>query len=175
MEPEAVTIERADLERPEHQRAIVEMTAAYARDPMGNDAPLDADVLEALVPALRRHPTTLVWLAWRGDRPVGIATCFLGFSTFAARPVINVHDLCVVQGERGRGIATALLRAVESSARERGCAKVTLEVQEHNAPARRLYEALGFAQAVYARGNGGALFFAKDLRAEESPARPRSS
>jgi len=175
MESGAVTIRRADLDRPEDERAIVAMTAAYARDPFGGDAPLDAAVLEGLVPALRLHPTTLVWLAWRGERAIGIATCFLGFSTFAARPVINIHDLCVVEGERGRGIATALLRAVESSARERGCAKVTLEVQEHNARARRLYEAFGFTQAVYARGNGGALAYAKDLRTEESPQRPRSA
>lgn len=168
---ENVTIERADLARPEHQRAIEEMTAAYARDPMGNGAPLDAQVLAELIPGLQRHPTTLVWLAFRGQRAVGIATCFLGFSTFTARPVINVHDLCVVEGERGRGIATALLRAVEASARERGCAKVTLEVQEHNGPARRLYEALGFAQAVYAPDNGGALFFAKHVGLTKADAR----
>ena len=83
-------------ERPRDDVAIEEMTAAYARDPMGGNAPLDAAVLEELVPGLQRHPTTLVWLAWRGGRVVGIATCFLGFSTFAARPVINVHDLCVI-------------------------------------------------------------------------------
>ena len=79
----------ADLTNPEHAAAIVTMTAAYAMDEMGNGGPLPADVLARLVPALREHPTTIVFLAFDGGRAAGIATCFLGFSTFAARPLIK--------------------------------------------------------------------------------------
>jgi ribosomal protein S18 acetylase RimI-like enzyme len=159
----APVIVRADLGRPEHERAIVAMTAAYALDEMGNGAALAADVLERLVPGLRSHPTTLVFLAYVGDVAVGIATCFIGFSTFAARPLINVHDLSVLPGYRGRGIGRALLREVEAAARERGCVKVTLEVQENNHRARRLYQRAGFAQGAYGDTNGGALFYWKVL------------
>lgn len=159
---EPVIIE-ADLDLPAHQQVIVAMTAAYALDRMGNGGPLPADVLERLVPGLRSHPTTLVFLAYVEDVAVGIATCFVGFSTFAARPLINVHDLSVLPEYRGRGIGQALLRAVEGAARERGCAKVTLEVQENNHRARRLYERAGLAQAVYGDTTGGALFYSKVL------------
>lgn len=162
MKFEAEVIE-AQLALPEHQRAVVAMTAAYAMDVMGNGGPLPPDVLARLVPALREHPTTLVFLAYVAGEPVGIATCFVGFSTFAARPLINVHDLSVLPEHRGRGIGRALLEAVEQKARERAYAKVTLEVQEHNSQARRVYEAAGFTQALCDTDAGGALFYAKSL------------
>ena len=139
------------------------MTAAYAEDVMGNGGPLPAGVLERLVPALRAHPTTIVFLAYANVAPVGIATCFLGFSTFAARPLINVHDLAVLPTHRGRGIGRLLLAAIEEKARRSGCVKVTLEVQENNVRARGVYESIGFSQAVYGPETGGSLFYTKRL------------
>jgi len=156
-------IVEAQLERSDHERDVVAMTSAYASDVMGNGRPLSAEVQERLVPALRAHPTTIVFLAYVGEEAVGIATCFLGFSTFAARPLLNLHDLAVLPTHRGRGIGRALLAAVEQKARDRGCVKVTLEVQENNRPARYVYEAAGFAQACYGETAGGALFYAKTL------------
>ncbi len=161
-----VVILQADLSRPDHQAAVVALTAAYALDPMANSAPLPPDVLERLIPGLRAHPTTLVFLAAVGGQFVGLATCFVGFSTFAARPVVNLHDLCVLDSHRGQGIGRGLLQVVEQAAVERACAKVTLEVLEHNRPARSLYESLGFAPAVYRPENGLALFYAKRLSGE---------
>lgn len=158
----------AQLDRPDHQRAVVTLTAAYAEDAMGNGGPLPDEVLDRLVPALRSHPTTLVMLAYVGDLPVGIATCFVGFSTFAARPLVNIHDLAVLPAYRGRGIGQALLLAVERAARERGCVKVTLEVQENNHRARQVYSAAGFAQAVYGLHTGGSLFYSKALADTDS-------
>ena len=154
---------QGDLDNSEHAAAIVLLTAAYAQDEMGNGSPLPAAVLERLVPALREYPTTLILLAFLGERPVGIATCFRGFSTFAALPLVNIHDLAVLPEFRGRGIGRALLAAVAQKARELGCVKVTLEVQENNHPARHLYAAAGFGQAIYTDTSGGSLFYSKVL------------
>jgi GNAT superfamily N-acetyltransferase len=154
---------QADLDRPDHRGAVVAMTAAYALDEMGNGGPLPQDVLDRLIPALRSHPTTLVLLAYVDAAAVGIATCFVGFSTFAARPLVNVHDLSVLPEHRGRGVGRALLRGVERAARERGCVKVTLEVQENNHRARRAYESAGLTQAGSGGPTGGALFYSKSL------------
>jgi len=159
----STVIVEADLTRPDHQQAVLALTAAYALDEMGNGGALGEDVLARLIPALRAQPTTLVFLALAGGSAVGIATCFGSFSTFAARPVINVHDLFVIDSHRGCGIGRTLLAAVEEAACRRGCAKVTLEVLENNSSARRLYESVGFAQAVSNAEGGGALFYAKRL------------
>ncbi|HYF48761.1 MAG TPA: GNAT family N-acetyltransferase [Planctomycetota bacterium] len=158
-----VEIVEANLMCSAHQAAIRSMTAAYALDPMGNGGPLPADVLDRLIPGLQRHPTTCVFLAFDGTKPVGIATCFIGFSTFAAKPLVNIHDLAVLPACRGHGLGKRLLEAVTRKARELGCCKVTLEVQENNRPARRVYQSCGFTQAVYGPETGGSLFYVKAL------------
>lgn len=177
--PDSCRILDADLNHPAHERAVVELTAAYALDVYGNNGPLPDDVLQRLVPGLRAHPTTLVLLAYVGEKPVGIATCFVGFTTFAAKGLINIHDLAVLPEFRGRGIGQALLAAVERRARDRGYAKVTLEVSEYNHRARQIYERAGFSQAVYGDETGGSLFYTKSLAAaatgggREMPTDPR--
>ena len=120
------------------------MLDVYSRDPKGAGQPLPEEVKARLIPGLRTHPTTVVLLAFQGERAVGVAVCFLGFSTFAGRPLLNVHDLVVRLDHRGQGIGFALLAAAEAEARRRGCAKLTLEVQDDNDPARRLYARFGF-------------------------------
>lgn len=159
----AIEIVEASLDRAEHQRAVVELLDAYARDPMGNDKPLADDVKRELTARLQRHPTTHVLLAYAGDRPVGIAVCFLGFSTFAARPLLNLHDFAVLADYRGQGIARQLLEAVEAKARELGCCKLTLEVDEHNRRARQLYREAGFGPSERIAESGQWLFLTKPV------------
>jgi ribosomal protein S18 acetylase RimI-like enzyme len=156
-----VTLEivEADLDRPEHQRDVLAMTQAYASDPMGNGGPLPPEVAERLIPGLRAHPTTLIFLAYLDGQIAGIATCFRGFSTFYALPTINLHDVAVLPEHRGAGIGRRLLEAVAARARALGCCKLTLEVQENNTRARRLYESFGFRQAVYVESAGGGLYY----------------
>jgi GNAT superfamily N-acetyltransferase len=158
-----VNVIEADLDRPEHQQDVRALTAAYALDPMGNGGPLSPEVLEHLIPSLKSHPTTLIFLAYKNSNAVGLATCFRGFSTFAARPLINISDLAVLPEYRGMGIGRLLLAAVEQKARQSGCCKVTLEVQDNNAKARRTYERAGFTQAVYGPDTGGSLYYWKSL------------
>jgi ribosomal protein S18 acetylase RimI-like enzyme len=160
-------IVEADLSREDHQRDVVAMVDAYARDPMGNDGPLPDEVYARLIDGLRRHPTTLIYLAYAGNEAVGIATCFIGFSTFYARPLINIHDLGVVPEYRGRGVGRELLAAIDGKARELGCCKVTLEVLADNVRARAIYERAGFGPAVYGGNTSGTLFYAKVLKIAE--------
>jgi ribosomal protein S18 acetylase RimI-like enzyme len=134
----------ADLGDPSHRQAIVAVLDSYARDPMGGGTPLSPEVSATLADRLQAHPTTRAFLAFDGDEPVGLAICFLGFSTFAARPLLNVHDLAVSPQRRGRGIGRMLLAAVEDAARAEGCCKLTLEVLDSNDRARGLYASFGF-------------------------------
>jgi ribosomal protein S18 acetylase RimI-like enzyme len=143
-----VTIRVADLAQPSDRAALVALLDAYARDPMGGGAPLAPAVAAVLPERLAAQPNARIWLACAPDgTPVGIAVCFVGFSTFAAQPLLNVHDLAVLPAHRGRGIGRRLLETVEAAARAMGCCKVTLEVRDDNATAQGLYAALGYGGA----------------------------
>ena len=142
-------IREADLADVGDGAAVIAVLDTYAADAVGGGEPLSADVRTRLIPELRRQPTALVLLALADGEPAGLAVCFFGFSTFRARPLLNVHDLAVVPAHRGRGVGRELLRHAEERARSRGCCRLTLEVQEDNARALRLYERFGFADFVF--------------------------
>jgi GNAT superfamily N-acetyltransferase len=159
----AITVVQADLSREDHQQATLHLLNEYSSDPMGDGKPLSDVARRDVIAGLQNHPTTLVFLAFMEKEPVGLAICFLGFSTFAARPLINIHDFYVVPKYRGTGISRRLMAAVEQRGREVGCCKLTLEVMENNLRARGLYATLGFRQLTYSPEAGGALFFTKGL------------
>lgn len=160
---ESLAVRPADYGREAHAAAIVALLDAYARDPMGGGRGLDDAVRERLVPALAAFPGAFSLLAFEGEEAVGLANCFTGFSTFAARPLVNIHDLAVSPGHRGKGIARALMQAVEAKARTRGACKITLEVLGGNAPARALYASLGYGNYALDPEAGTAQFWEKKL------------
>jgi ribosomal protein S18 acetylase RimI-like enzyme len=158
-----IQIVEADLSLPENQNAVLAMIDAYSRDAMGEAKPLDPDVRARLISGLQRHPTTLIFLAFDGDRPIGAAICFIGFATFAAKPLINIHDFVVLPASRGKGVGRRLLDAVEGKARKLGCCKLTLEVMDNNHHALRMYEAAGFVRYALQEEAGTAIFMSKPL------------
>jgi ribosomal protein S18 acetylase RimI-like enzyme len=135
---------------------------SYASDPRGGAKPLSDDVRARLVPGLRAHPMSVVWLAFEEGQAIGLCVGFVGFSTFKGRPLINIHDLAVLPEHRGKGVGRALLAAAEKHARSIGCCRLTLEVQDDNAPARGLYERFGFRDVVYG-DSGPTRFLGKSL------------
>jgi ribosomal protein S18 acetylase RimI-like enzyme len=141
-------VRRADLARAADRAALVALLDAYARDPMGGGVPLTAEVIRDLPDRLAAQPGAQVWLAFADGEPVGLAVCFAGFSTFAARPLLNLHDLAVAPAHRGCGVGRRLLEAVEAAARAAGCCKITLEVRDDNLSAQRLYRALGYGDGA---------------------------
>ena len=159
----SIEIIEADLACHEHQEAILALSNAYAMNPMGNGKALSSEVRRRLIPGLQQHPTTIIFLAFQDKQAVGIATCFGAFSTFAARPLINIHDFYVIPEYRGHKIGQMILAAVEQKARATDCCKITLEVQQNNHRAQRVYYAAGFARSVYVEEAGGALFLSKRL------------
>ncbi len=137
-------IREADLADPAQGAALIEIIDSYARGPGGQNAPLAAFARDEMVQGLVEHPSATVLLAFADGRPVGTAVCVFGFSTFAGKPTVNIHDLAVLPDFQGRGIGRALIAEVERLAGERECCKITLEVLDSNTGAKRLYEAVGF-------------------------------
>jgi ribosomal protein S18 acetylase RimI-like enzyme len=145
MADHGITVRLADFNEPADMQTYLDQLDAYARDPMGSSRPLPDDVRERLAADLPQHPTAMAFLAFSGAQAVGFATCFLGYSTFRARPLLNIHDIAVVYRWRHRGIAHALLNEIERRARSLGCCRISLEVRADNPRAIALYEHFGFA------------------------------
>jgi GNAT superfamily N-acetyltransferase len=139
-----ITIRLANLNDQADARAVLHLLDMYARDPLGDGQPLATDVRERLIPDLRRLDSCRIFLAWDQNMPIALAICFLGYSSFQARPLLNIHDLAVVPEMRGRGVGRSLLQAIEREARGCGCCRLTLEVRADNVVARRLYQKIGF-------------------------------
>ncbi len=158
-----VRIIRADYHNPQHQQDLLYLLDQYARDPMGGGEGLNASLKETLIEQLQQRDFACTVLAYVDDQPAGIANCFEGFSTFAAKPLINIHDLAVVHEFRGMGISQALLQEVENIAREKGCCKVTLEVLSGNQTAINSYQKFGFRQYELDPEKGQAQFWEKKL------------
>ncbi|WP_413737439.1 GNAT family N-acetyltransferase [Sodalis sp. RH21] len=158
-----IEVIKADYGNPQHAGQIVELLDHYARDPMGGAEPLSDYARGHLVKELARRPDALTLLALVDDRPAGLANCFTGFSTFAARPLMNIHDIAVSPAFRGLGISQHLLAAIEDEARARNCCKITLEVLEGNAVAQASYRKFGFAGYELQPETGRALFWQKKL------------
>ena len=153
----------ADYRNAAHARSVVELLDSYARDPAGGGAPLPAHVLAELPDALAARPQAFSVLAYDGDQPVGLINCIEGFSTFACKPLVNVHDVVVLPSHRGQRVAQRMLARVEQEARARGACKLTLEVLSGNRSALRAYEREGFAGFQLDPAFGSALFLQKKL------------
>jgi ribosomal protein S18 acetylase RimI-like enzyme len=138
-----ISIRVADYNDEQDAQAVFEVLNAYAQDPMGLEHPLDPNKKEAIIEGLNALPTAFSVLAFDGEDAVGLANCIIGFSTFSACRLINIHDLAVMPGQRGKGIGQQLLDFIVEEAGRRDCCKITLEVRRDN-PARRLYERNGF-------------------------------
>jgi ribosomal protein S18 acetylase RimI-like enzyme len=159
-----VTVCRADYTNAAHAAALVMLLDAYARDPMGGGQGLNEFAKANLVPSLAARPQAFSVLAFSGDQPVGLVNCIEGFSTFACRPLVNVHDVAVLAEFRGQGIAEKMLALAEDISRKRGACKLTLEVLQGNAGAIRLYERFGFAGYQLGSTGGHASFLQKPLK-----------
>ena len=136
----------------------------YARDPMGGGAPLNEYSKSNLASSLATIPGALSLLARIDGKAVGFSNCFQGFSTFACKPVLNIHDIAVEPAYRGRGIAHALLDAIAEHARDLGCCKITLEVLVGNAKAKNVYTDAGFNPAAMKEQHGPYEFWDKPLK-----------
>jgi GNAT superfamily N-acetyltransferase len=158
-----LAIDLADYADPADAGQVVALLDAYARDPMGGGEPLSATVRERLVPGLLATPGAFSLIARLDDEPVGLANCFTGYSTFAASPLVNIHDMVVLPAARGHGVGRALLQAVEAEALKRGACKITLEVLSGNAVAKGLYQACGYGDYALDPEAGTALFWQKKL------------
>lgn len=158
-----ITVRLADYRNGDDARALVSLLDAYASDPAGGSEPLSDFAKSHLAPALASRPQAFSVLAFDGTQAVGLINCIEGFSTFACRPLVNVHDVVVMASHRGRRIGELMLALVQELAQERGACKLTLEVLDGNRSALALYQRCGFAPYQLDPAMGHAGFMQKML------------
>lgn len=167
----SLSVCQADYANPVHAAALVSLLDAYAQDLMGGGEPLSVYAKTHLVSALAARPQAFSVLAFIQagtdeaalPTPVGLVNCLEGFSTFACQPLVNIHDVAVLPGYRGQGVAEKMLQLAEDIARQRGACKLTLEVLAGNAGAIKLYQRVGFANYQLDPAMGSAQFLQKLL------------
>lgn len=158
-----IEIVEADLSTPAHVDAMVQLMDEYALDPMGGGKGLSDYVKANLSAELAKRKAAHVILALVDTEPAGLVVCLEGFSTFACKPLLNIHDVIVALPYRGRGLSKLLLQKAEEIAFDLGCCKLTLEVLEGNHVAQSAYKACGFSGYELNPQMGKALFWEKKL------------
>ena len=152
-----------DYRNPRHAEQLIQLLDHYANDPMGGGQPLQQTVKDTLVSELAKRSFAFSLLCYVDGEPAALCNCFEGFSTFAAKPLINIHDIVVHRDYRGKGLSQAMLSKVEQIAHNRGCCKITLEVLSGNRVAQGAYRKFGFELYQLDPAAGQAQFWHKIL------------
>jgi GNAT superfamily N-acetyltransferase len=158
-----IEVVEADLTIAKHAEALVMLMNGYALNPMGGGAELSDYAKTNLAAELGNRDSAHVILAFADGAPAGLVVCLEGFSTFACKSLLNIHDVFVTQNQRGKGLFKLMLQKVEAIAIARGCCKLTLEVLEGNHAAQAAYKASGFAAYELDPQMGRAMFWQKKL------------
>jgi len=153
----------ADLHNESHAADFMQVLSSYAEDPMGGGGPLSDYTQKNLVVELKNQESNFIILCYVDKEIAGISNCFFGFSSFKAKPLINIHDFAILPKYRGQGLSKQLLDKVEAIANENDCCKITLEVLDNNQRAKKVYLAFGFDGYELNPEMGKAVFWQKNL------------
>lgn len=154
----------ADLTVPLHAEAYLTLMSHYACDPMGGSKDLSEFAKSNLVSTLLTRSDVTIILIFKEDKPAALLTAIEGFSTFACKPLFNVHDLVVFKDFRGQGLTAKLFSKIEQIAKQRGYCKITLEVLSGNEVAKNAYMKEGYSDYELDPEHGHALFWNKSLK-----------
>lgn len=158
-----IEVKIADYLNEEQAIDIAYLLDAYSQDQMGGSQALPESVKSNLVKELSKLPHAFSIICYVNNKPAGLVNCFESFSTFKCKPLINIHDVVVVNEFRGLGLSQKMLSKVEEIAKSKGCCKITLEVLEGNKVAQSAYLKFGFAGYELDPLMGKALFWQKNV------------
>ncbi len=120
-------------------RLLAEFGAWFGNEGAGEDE------IRASVERIMAGGDSEYLLATADDEvPAGVCQLRFRWSVWKSAEDCWLEDLFVREEARGAGLGRALVEAAVERARERGCERIELDVNEGNAPALKLYEACGF-------------------------------
>ncbi|MCK5880959.1 MAG: GNAT family N-acetyltransferase [Sinobacterium sp.] len=139
-----IRITRVDYNNAQQACDLTSLLKQYAQDSMGGAKALKLDAIEQLCPRLAKLTSAHSFICYSEQKPIGLINCFEGFSTFNAKPLLNIHDVYIDAQYRGLGLSKKLLKQADLLAKELNCCKITLEVRADNAVAQQAYKTHGF-------------------------------
>ena len=136
---------RVWLAEPHEAETVAALLVAF-RDSLGHDWP-SANSFLAGVEKLIDDPQTefLLGAAHDDAPPAGVAQLRFRHGLWRAGGDCLIEDLYVEPGARRSGLGRALVERALGRARDRGCRRADLDVNERNEAALALYGALGFS------------------------------
>jgi GNAT superfamily N-acetyltransferase len=159
MSDDILSIITADLRNPVHCTTIIDLINEYRCDPMGGEiGTISCENERALIDGLKSHPSCIIYFVMLNDAIAGMAVCFIGFSTFRIKRLLNIHDYILFKKFRKQGIGTLGLQKIAELVGMQGFCKLTLEVRMDNIIAKKVYTKSGFSPGTYPME-----FWAKDL------------
>src|SRR3954454_13476221 len=146
------TTPRVWVAAPHEARDVARLMIAF-RDHLGLSWPSDNAFL-AGVERLLEDPATEFLLAASGDGalPAGVAQLRFRWGVWRAGGDCLIEDVFVAQEARGAGLGHALVAKAVDRARERGCRRAELDVNEANAAALALFASFGFRATANSYG-----------------------
>jgi GNAT superfamily N-acetyltransferase len=118
------------------------------RDWWGRDWPDDATFARGVERLLADANTEFLLASADGERPSGVVALRYRYGVWQDAPDCCLEDLFVEESARRDGLGSELVRAAIERAKERGCRRIELDVNDANEPARALYERHGFDSFV---------------------------
>lgn len=109
-------------------------------------APTPGDVKQIRAALFSAQPAATVLLARDGDQVLGLASYSRLWPAAGADTSLFLKELYVRTPARRRGVARALMSALQDEAAALGCSRIEWTADTDNPPALALYEALGFEQ-----------------------------
>ena len=135
---------RVDLENSAHCSNLLMLLDDYMRGEMGNGKPMTDRLGTEIINGLKNHAGYIGFFACVGHKFAALANCNLNFSTWQAKPLINIHDFIVSSAMRNRGIGMFLLKEIERYAADNHYCRINLEVRNDNYIAQNLYRKAGY-------------------------------
>lgn len=135
-----------DLNNPTHCNQIIHLLNDYMEDEMGESKSMPPELAPKIIEGLKNHSAYLGFFVCVDNEYVALANCNLNYSTWQAKPLINIHDFIVSPNHRKQGIGEFLLSKIENYANERDYCKLNLEVRIDNQKAQNLYKKGGYSE-----------------------------
>ncbi|NOI65272.1 GNAT family N-acetyltransferase [Vibrio sp. 99-8-1] len=99
---------------------------------------------DTVISQLFELPYFYGFVSFAEKTPAGFAVCFESFSTYRAKKMMNIHDFMVSEKFRGKGVGIAQLNGIERYCRDNSYLKITLEVDDDNVAAKKLYSSCNY-------------------------------